>query len=443
MSSAAHTILAVLGLALSSPQAAANGVGAAFSMSQIRRRLPLGLADRLDADLAQELARQTLPTQIRLLIPQMLAAAEPTPAQVLAAKGDPARLVTLLLVRLTDPAHKLPKAQTGFARVTTALLTRHLADPDTAATLRPAFDAAITATLADIDTNAALLATRAEGLDLPEGLLLPLARRHAPADPADLPAALANLQAALQAATRMAAPQPDPILAAIQAEVMRQNAQGQLAEAAATLTEAQQLLGSQATPLADPRALHQLTLDQARLLAAPDRAAQAILTDIATQSPPTGQFRAIHAAWERWFDQGDTRALTFDLATALYLARANLDRSKGVQRAQALGDLAITQFRLGEVQAGTQGLTDAIATFRIFLAEHPRKTDPAAWATVKVNMAVALTTLATRDPNPAHLDEAIAAFRAALQVQTEATADFAATSALLAAAEQQRAGQPG
>lgn len=441
MSSAAHTILAVLGLALSTTQAA--GVGAGFSLPQIRRRLPEGLADRFDADLVAELAQHSLPAQIRLLIPQMLAAAEPTPAQILAATGGPARLVTLLLARLTDPAHKLPKAQTAFARVTTALFTRHLADPDTIATLRPAFDAAITATLADIDTNAALLATRAQGLDLPEGLLIPLARRHAPADPADLPMALANLQAALQAAARMAAPQPDPLLAVIQAEVMRLNAQGQLAEAATALSEAQQLLGSQATPLADSRALHQLTLDQARLMAAPDRAAQAILTDIAAAAPPTGQFRAIHAAWEMWFDQGDTRALSFDLATALYLARANLDRSKGVQRAQALGDLAITQFRLGEVQTGPQGLTAAIATFRSFLAEHPRKTDPAAWATAKVNLAVALTTLATRDPNPAHLDEAIAAFRAALQVQTEATAEFAATSALLAAAEQQRAGQPG
>lgn len=442
---AARTILGVLGVCLAKP---ADATG--LTLALILGGLPGDAArwvDPLAQDLTQDMARLNLPAQIRALIPQMLAAADPSPAQI---TTDLARTCAVLLATLDDPAHKAPKAAEGFTRLLSGLLARHLANPDPG--LAPAFATAIAAAQDHLAAQANALADRAQPdaqrLGVTHGLLQTLARRHAPADPANFTSAALNLGAALETAARMqTAPDPvtDPIIALVAAEVSRLNAQNLMAEADSTLAAALNLLATQGADASAQTTLHQLALDQARLMAAPDRAAQYILADIARQAHPGGLFRAIHAAWEQSYDRGDKGALTFDLMTALHLARTNLSRSKGIQRTQALGDLGITQFRLGECEAGTRHLSQSLATWRSFLADHPRKTDPHAWAIAKVNIAVALTALAKRTPDPTLLDEAITAFRAALQVQTEGSApdDHAATSALLTAAEQQLAAQPG
>jgi hypothetical protein len=438
---AARTILGVLGVCLAKP---ADAPG--LTLALVLRGLPDDAArwtDLLAAELAQDMVRLNLPALIRPMIPQMLAAADPAPAQI---TTDLAKTCALMLATLDDPAHKAPKAQEGFIRLVSGLLTRHLANPDPG--LAPAFAAAFMAAQDHLAAQANALADRAQPdaqrLGVTHGLLQTLARRHAPADPANLTSAALNLAAALETAARMQTA-TDPITALVAAEVARLNAQSHMAEADSTLAAALNLLATQGADPAAQTALHQLALDQARLMAAPDRAAQYILADIARQAHPGGLFRAIHAAWETCYDRGDKGALTFDLMTALHLARTNLNRSKGIQRTQALGDLGITQFRLGECEAGTRHLSQSLATWRSFLTDHPRKTDPHAWATAKVNIAVALTALAKRTPDSTLLDEAITAFRAALQVQTEGGApdDHAATSALLTAAEQQLAAQPG
>ena len=201
--SAARTILGVLGVALAKPVDATG-----LAMPQVLRGLPGDAArwgDRLAADLTQDLARLNLPAQTRLLIPRMLVAADLAPAQIIAA-GDPARITALMLARLDDPAHKVPKVRDGFARVVTGLLTRLVGDPETAV-LRPAFDAAIAAALDHLATHAASLADRARDdarrLGVPEDMLLSLARRHAPADPASPDPAFRNLAAALETAARI------------------------------------------------------------------------------------------------------------------------------------------------------------------------------------------------------------------------------------------------
>jgi hypothetical protein len=442
---AARTILGVLGVCLAKP---ADATG--LTLALVLRGLPDDAArwtDLLAAELAQDMARLNLPALIRTMIPQMLAAADPSPAQI---TTDMAKTCAVMLATLDDPAHKAPKAQEGFTRLVSGLLARHLANPDPG--LAPAFATAIAAAQDHLAGQANALADRAQPdaqrLGVTHGLLQTLARRHAPADPANFTSAALNLGAALETAARMqtaADPVTDPIIALVAAEVSRLNAQNLMAEADSTLAAALNLLATQGADASAQTTLHQLALDQARLMAAPDRAAQYILADIARQAHPGGLFRAIHAAWEQSYDRGDKGALTFDLMTALHLARTNLNRSKGIQRTQALGDLGITQFRLGECEAGTRHLSQSLATWRSFLADHPRKTDPHAWAIAKVNIAVALTALAKRTPDPTLLDEAITAFRAALQVQTEGSApdDHAATSALLTAAEQQLAAQPG
>ena len=441
---AANRIVGILGVAAADPvvAAAASGSSAAFSMQGVWHRLSGqtdSLAERIAADLTQELTLHQLPTQIRQLIPPMLAEADLAPGRIMAAARDPAAICALLLNRMEDPAHKAQKAGDGFTRVVTAVLARHLGDPATRAHLRPVFDDAIAATLQHVDRQVEDLVARARDdahrLGVQDGMLNALARRYAPDDTASVDAALAGLKVALDTAMRMttrdATPQDSgPVAALVIAEVNRLNALDQMAQADTLIAMAEQALDGQ-TPQRDAQLglLHSLGLDQARLLAAPDRAAARILADLTRRAPASGMFRAIHDAWEDWFDRGNDTGIGFDLTTALLLARANLGRSKGVLRRQALGDLGITQYNLGEKAAGAAMLTQAIATFRSFLAEHPRKSDPENWATGKTNLGLALQTLGKRETGTRRLEEAVTAFRAALEVQTRdrAPLDWAGT----------------
>ena len=204
---AANTIVGILGVASANPlvAGAASGLSAAFSMQEIWRRLTGQtdtIAGRISADLTKELALHHLPTQTRLLIPQMIAKAELSPAQIMASARKPDQICALMLAQMQDPAHKTAKARDGFARVVTALLVRHLGDPQTSEALRPAFDDAIAASLQHIGQQVDALVARARDdahrLGVQEGMLISLARRYAPDDPASFDAALKSLEEALE-----------------------------------------------------------------------------------------------------------------------------------------------------------------------------------------------------------------------------------------------------
>ena len=254
-----------------------------------------------------------------------------------------------------------------------------------------------------------------------EDLLISLAQEYA-LGRYDTPAAAYNdLRATLQVAADLKArgmlPQnTSDQVTTLMRRVTELNDQGLRDEAATEVDTA--LADLDAGHAAQKSALLDIGIRQDRVRNNPASAAKRIIAQLRLEAQPGGLFRAIHTAWEEWFDRGYEKGVTFDLTTALHLARANLDRAKGIQRAQALADLGITQYRLGEREAGTTRLTQAIATFRTFLAEHPRKSDPGNWATGKNNLAIALSTLGKRETGTARLEEAVTACRAALEERT-------------------------
>ncbi len=420
---AANTLVGLLGVASANPGAAtASGALAALSMSEVWRRLApqTDASNRLADDLTAELQNHHLPTQIRLLIPQMIAKAALTPAQIMDA-GQPDPICTAMLAQLTDPAHKSPKARDGFQRVVTAVLTRYLADPATRGTLRPAFDAAIAAALQHLEQQVDLIAARArdeaQRLNVQDAMLLTLARLYAPGAPASFDAALKSVELALDTVARMnaretaahSAPEEGQVIAAIN----QLNALGQLAEADAVLAALPRGIDAGLDAL-----LHNISLDQARLLAAPDRAADRILADLTRQAHPAGQFRSLHDVWEGWYDRGRAQGANFDLNVALHLARVNVDRTKGVQHSQALADLGITQHDLGEQEGRPDRLKQSVASFRAVVAAVKPQSDPEAWADAMTNLGMALAALGARESGTSRLEEAVKTFRAALAVQT-------------------------
>ena len=70
--------------------------------------------------------------------------------------------------------------------------------------------------------------------------------------------------------------------------------------------------------------------------------------------------------------------------------------------------------RLGERESGTARLEEAVAAYRAALLERTRERVPLYWATTQNNLANALSSLGERESGTARLEEAVAAYRAAL-----------------------------
>ncbi len=69
---------------------------------------------------------------------------------------------------------------------------------------------------------------------------------------------------------------------------------------------------------------------------------------------------------------------------------------------------------LGERESGTARLEEAVAAYRAALEERTRERVPLDWAATQNNLGNALRTLGERESGTARLEEAVAAYRAAL-----------------------------
>ncbi|QNT68226.1 tetratricopeptide repeat protein [Defluviicoccus vanus] len=85
--------------------------------------------------------------------------------------------------------------------------------------------------------------------------------------------------------------------------------------------------------------------------------------------------------------------------------------------------------RLGERESGTARLEDAVAAYRAALEERTRERVPLDWAAKQNNLGLALWRLGERESGTARLEDAVAAYRAALEERTRERVplDWAAT----------------
>ena len=68
----------------------------------------------------------------------------------------------------------------------------------------------------------------------------------------------------------------------------------------------------------------------------------------------------------------------------------------------------------GERESGTARLEEAVAAYRAALKEWTRERVPLDWAMTQNNLGIALATLGERESGTARLEEAVAAYREAL-----------------------------
>jgi len=141
------------------------------------------------------------------------------------------------------------------------------------------------------------------------------------------------------------------------------------------------------------------------------------------------------------YDYGDQRGVNSALyaAAAVYrgLIETEWTRDKvPLQWAMTQNNLGNALQTLGARESGTARLEEAVAAYRAALEERTRDKVPLDWAMTQTNLGGALGRLGERESGTARLEEAVAAFRAALEERTrdKAPLDWATRQTKLGAA---------
>ena len=149
-------------------------------------------------------------------------------------------------------------------------------------------------------------------------------------------------------------------------------------------------------------------------------AARQITRRLTLETPdPANLLDALRREQDIWYERGRDRGLRLDLEVAIALARTSHGRSHDAdQRGMALIDLGTALATLGARETGTARLEEAVAAYRGALEEWTRDRVPLGWAATQNNLGTALQTLGARETGTNRLEEAVAAYRDALKERT-------------------------
>jgi tetratricopeptide (TPR) repeat protein len=115
---------------------------------------------------------------------------------------------------------------------------------------------------------------------------------------------------------------------------------------------------------------------------------------------------------------GDNRALAAAIGLRERIVTLMSREKAPLDWAAAEHDLGDAQFRLGERESVTARLQNAIAAYRAALQERTHDRTPFDWATTENSLGAALEALGAREGGTARLEEAAVALRAALEVRS-------------------------
>jgi tetratricopeptide (TPR) repeat protein len=129
------------------------------------------------------------------------------------------------------------------------------------------------------------------------------------------------------------------------------------------------------------------------------------------------------------YEYGGDRGSNVHLVAAIALRRELLRLTTAHERGVAQNNLGLALWRLGERESGTARLQEAIKAYRAALEEETRERVPLLWACAQTNLGLALCRLGEREGGTARLEEAVEAYRAALEEMTRegAPLDWATT----------------
>jgi tetratricopeptide (TPR) repeat protein len=164
------------------------------------------------------------------------------------------------------------------------------------------------------------------------------------------------------------------------------------------------------------------------------------------QTPDPGlRFKGMRVKQDEFYAEGRDKGNNASLEVAIEVALIQLQAGRDAdERGLAGNDLGLALETLGRRESGTTRLEDAVAAYRAALLERTRERVPLDWASTLNNLGAALQTIGEREGGTARLEEAIVAYRAALEEGTreQVPLDWARTqnnlgNALLALGERE------
>ncbi len=434
----AGLLVAIGGMATAAGPLAAAGSGVAIlkGWKALTDRPPpqaLPFAQAVAATLHDKLEAESEPT--RTLIPQMIAASLPSPAQVMDCGQNAEAVVKAMTDWLEDENnHHQPDYCNHdhlgpFRRILTPILDGLFSDPTFNAQLVPAFQQAVLARLAEIAARVDKLSddftAKVQELGITQGLVIALAKRIAP-DVADFDTAHRELDRAIEVAARRQreGTQRSNLGAetdAVMAEVAQLNADGQLDAGAEAFDAALERIEAEKSRLLDA------ALDQDILRRNAPSAAGRLWDKLRLEVPEgPDRFAALRALRDEWYQRGRDKGLNFDAEVAIELARQSHAIARDPdERGATLNDLGIALQTLGRRESGTARLEQVVAVFCAALQEYRQERVPLNWAMTQNNLGNALATLGQRERVTGRSEAAVAAcaaavaaYRAALQEWT-------------------------
>jgi len=135
--------------------------------------------------------------------------------------------------------------------------------------------------------------------------------------------------------------------------------------------------------------------------------------------------QALNSEAATLYDYGRDRGSNVHLVALIVLLRklSGLVTSED-ERGKARNDLGTALGVLGERESGTARLEEAVAAFRAALEERTRARVPLQWAMTQMNLGNALRVLGARENCTERLDEAVTAYRSALEEWTKEAAPY-------------------
>jgi tetratricopeptide (TPR) repeat protein len=290
------------------------------------------------------------------------------------------------------------------------------------------------AILAKLDAVAnAVMSRDRERLDeigISRELVLGLARQLKPEEALSFEQAVTEVRAAVETAIKVVAEGErgsnlgefvDSVLKRIAERTLAQDFEGAASEADRAFADWQR--GEEerrAESTAAGIRLLEAGIEQDRLRRDFRSAARRIAAAVDLEHPdPEARFAALRQRQDALYLEGRDKGINASLEVAIEIARIEAERANNPeQQGIARNDLGNALRVLGERESGTARLEEAVAAFRAALEERTRERVPLDWALTQNNLGNALRVLGGRESGTARLEEAVVALRAALEEYT-------------------------
>ena len=266
---------------------------------------------------------------------------------------------------------------------------------------------------------------------LSEDLTSVLAERYADGNPDDFDAALRGVMRALEVAREDRARLPSNLDAAVNDIIARIDAMNDEGLVEDALEEIRREVDAQKERSEEAVAALERLQEKALAQAILSRSVPEVVKEVLSTLPPGDEgHEGLRVAYLEWMERGRDKGLNFDLEVSVALARFGMEAYKSrVLAGNCSNDLGVSLALLGERESGTNRLEEAVAAYRVALEERNRDQLPMAWSQTQGNLGNVLALLGEREGGTDRLEEAIAAYQSVLEEVTRdgAPMDWART----------------